>query len=96
MFYTCVIGQPLFQFLSFSLLCMVLFMNVLATYIGVAQLPAQWDYFCICLLARPPCAMVPESSIVLHFLPALDPLPTRERRFRGRFLMSRSHKSSMF
>ena len=27
--------------------------------------------------------MVPESSIVLHFLPALDPLPTRERQFRA-------------
>ena len=30
------------------------------------------------LLARPPCAMVPESSIVLHFLPALDPLPVSD------------------
>ena len=30
------------------------------------------------LLARPPYAMVPESSIVLHFLPALDPLPVSD------------------
>ena len=39
--------------------------------------------------------MVPESPIVLHFLPALDP-PTREGEFRARFLMSRRHNSPMF
>ena len=57
--------------------------------------PVLGGYFSIFVLARPPGAMVPESSIVLHFLPALAP-PTHEREFRARFLMIRSHKSSMF
>ena len=35
-------------------------------------------YFSIFLLARPPGAMVPESSIVLHFRPALAPLPVSD------------------
>ena len=30
------------------------------------------------VLARPPGAMVPESSIVLHFRPALAPLPVSD------------------
>ena len=37
-----------------------------------------WALFFFCSLASPPCAMVPESSIGLHFLPALDPLPVSE------------------
>ena len=34
--------------------------------------------FIFFLLARPPCTVVHGSSIVLHFVPALDPLPVSE------------------
>jgi len=40
--------------------------------------PVLGGYFSIFVLARPPGAMVPESSIVLHFRPALDPLPVSD------------------
>ena len=36
-----------------------------------------------------------ESSIGLHFVPALDP-PPRERQVRAHILLVRTHKSSMF
>ncbi len=40
--------------------------------------PVLGGYFSIFVVARPPGAMVPESSIVLQFRSALDPLPVSD------------------